>query len=91
MADSDDMVVEQSLTDRLVEKSKKSPFLMAGLASLTGICAYGAYNFKKRQISTQLYLTQLRVVAQGTAVAFLTLGMVYHMIRKHVLHDEKEP
>ncbi|XP_011634562.1 HIG1 domain family member 1A, mitochondrial-like [Pogonomyrmex barbatus] len=88
---SDDTIVDQTLSERLLEKGRKSPFLIASLISLAGICGYGAYAFKKRKISTQLYLIQLRVAAQGTAIACLTIGMGYHMIRKHILHDETEP
>ncbi|XP_014482471.1 PREDICTED: HIG1 domain family member 1A, mitochondrial-like [Dinoponera quadriceps] len=91
MANVDDVPIDQTLTDRLIDKGRKSPFLVAGLVSFAGICAYGAYNFKRKQTSTQLYLIQLRVAAQGTAIACLTFGMVYHMIKKHVLHDENEP
>ncbi|EFN85950.1 HIG1 domain family member 1A, mitochondrial [Harpegnathos saltator] len=91
MADTNDVPIDQSISDRFLEKGRKSPFLIASLVSLAGICAYGAYNFKKKNISTQFYLIQLRVAAQGTAIACLTFGMVYHMIKKHVLHDKNEP
>ncbi|XP_029175112.1 uncharacterized protein LOC114943625 [Nylanderia fulva] len=84
-------IVDQTLSERILEKGRRSPFLVASLISLTSICGYGAYAFKKRKISTQMYLIQLRVAAQGTAIACLTFGMCYHMIRKHVLHDENEP
>ncbi|GAB1864360.1 Hig1 domain family member 1a [Camponotus japonicus] len=87
----DDIYVDQTLSDKLLEKGRKSPFLVASLIGLTGICGYGAYAFKKRKISTQMYLIQLRVAAQGTAIGCLTIGMIYHMIRKHILHDENEP
>ncbi|KYQ54656.1 HIG1 domain family member 1A [Trachymyrmex zeteki] len=86
-----DTIIDQTLSEKLVAKGQKSPFLIASLISLAGICGYGIYGFKKRKISTQLYLIQLRVAAQGTAIACLTIGMVYHMIKKHILHDEKEP
>ncbi|XP_012235893.1 HIG1 domain family member 1C-like [Linepithema humile] len=91
MATSDSDIVDPTLSERLLEKGRKSPFLIASLISLAGICGYGAYSFKKRKISTQLYLIQLRVAAQGTAIACLTLGMLYHMYRKHILHDKNEP
>lgn len=55
------------------------------------MCVYGVYNFKRKKSSTQMYLLQMRVVAQGTAIACLTFGMVYHMFKKHVLHDKNEP
>ncbi|KYM82190.1 PREDICTED: uncharacterized protein LOC105627405 [Atta cephalotes] len=90
MATIDDTIKDQTLSERLLEKGQKSPFLIASLISLAGICGYGFYGFKKKKISTQLYLIQLRVAAQGTAVVCLTIGMVYHMIKKHILHDEKK-
>lgn len=115
-----DMEMEQSWSDRLVAKGRKSPFLVAstyaicnivyynyvydiyyrytwctyfctGVATLIGICGYGAYSFKNRKISTQMYLLQLRVTAQGAAIVCLTGGMVYHMVRKYILHEKDEP
>ncbi|XP_011879197.1 PREDICTED: uncharacterized protein LOC105568277 [Vollenhovia emeryi] len=87
----DDTIIDQTLSEKLLQKGRKSPFLVASLISLAGICGYGAYAFKNRKISTQLYLINLRVAAQGTAVGILTAGMIYHMVKKHVLHDENEP
>lgn len=86
-----DMEMEQSWSDRLVAKGRKSPFLVASVATLIGICGYGAYSFKNRKISTQMYLLQLRVTAQGAAIVCLTGGMVYHMVRKYILHEKDEP
>ncbi|XP_070164110.1 HIG1 domain family member 1A, mitochondrial-like [Polyergus mexicanus] len=91
MATNNDDIVDQTLSEKLLEKGQRSPFLVASLIGLTGVCGYGAYAFKKRKISMQLYLIQLRVAAQGTAIACLTIGMGYHMIKKHILHDENEP
>lgn len=31
-----------------------------------------------------MYLIQLRVIAQSAAVGCLTVGMLYHMVQKHV-------
>ncbi|KAL0100816.1 hypothetical protein PUN28_019299 [Cardiocondyla obscurior] len=91
MATTDNDIVDQTLSEKVLEKGRKSPFLIASLISLVGICGYGAYGFKKRKTSAQLYLLNLRVAAQGTAIACLTIGMGYHMIKKHILHDENEP
>jgi len=87
----DDTIIDQTLSQKFLEKGRKSPFLVASLISFAGIAGYGAYSFRKKKISTQLYLIQLRVVAQGTAIACLTIGMGYHMIRKFILHNEDEP
>ncbi|XP_011704712.1 PREDICTED: HIG1 domain family member 1A, mitochondrial-like [Wasmannia auropunctata] len=87
----DDTIIDQTLSERLLEKGRRSPFLVASLICLVGTCGYGAYAFRKRKMSTQLYLIQFRVAAQGLTIACLTVGMGYHMIKKHILHDEKEP
>ncbi|EZA62598.1 hypothetical protein DMN91_005632 [Ooceraea biroi] len=87
----DDMIVDQTWSDRLLAKGRKSPFLVASVITLAGICGYGAYSYKTRKISTQMYLLQLRVIAQGSAVACLTGGMLYHMVRKFYLHEKDEP
>lgn len=50
---------------------------------------YGAYAFKnKGKVSTSVYLMHLRVGAQGAAVASLTIGLLYTMIKQHVLHKK---
>lgn len=48
---------------------------------------YGAYAYKnKGKMSTSIYLMHLRVGAQGAAVASLTVGLLYTMIDKYVIH-----
>ncbi|KYN33340.1 HIG1 domain family member 1A [Trachymyrmex septentrionalis] len=90
MATTDnDTIIDQTLSEKFVEKGRKSPFLIASLISLAGVCGYGIYGFKKKKMSTQIYLMQLRVAAQGTAIACLAIGMAYHMVKKYILHDEE--
>jgi len=62
-----------------------------GVISLTGICAYGAYGFKNRKISTQMYLIHLRVAAQGAAISCLMIGMIAQMIDRYVLKEKDKP
>lgn len=56
------------------------------MVGLTAACGIGAYKFKNRgTMSTSVFLMQLRVAAQGTVVACLTAGMVYHMVDDYLL------
>lgn len=67
--------------------TKQSPLLLVGLAGLTAVCGIGAYKWKtmRKTMRPSLYLMQLRVAAQGTILACLTLGMVYQMYNDFVL------
>lgn len=58
------------------------------LFSAIGVCAaavgYGIYAYRnKGNMSTSVYLMQLRVGAQGAAVGVLTVGLVYAMGRQY--------
>lgn len=56
-----------------------------------GVCGYGAYAFKNRgKMSTSVFLMQLRVAAQGTVVAALTIGIGYSLAQKYLLKNEKK-
>lgn len=53
-------------------------FRFTGIVGFVGALGMGAYNYKNRgNMSTSMYLMQLRVVAQGTVVGALCLGMMY--------------
>lgn len=50
-------------------------------------CGIAAYKFKnKGDMKTSVFLMQTRVAAQGTVVSCLTVGLLYNMFQKHVLH-----
>ncbi|XP_037043432.1 HIG1 domain family member 1A, mitochondrial-like [Bradysia coprophila] len=79
---------------KLARKSKDSPFLVAGLIGLVTVCGIGAYKFKHRgEMSTSVFLMQLRVAAQGTVVGALSLGLAYTMANRFLFKtndsDEK--
>ncbi|XP_050351239.1 HIG1 domain family member 1A, mitochondrial-like [Nymphalis io] len=82
---------EESQAARFARKSKDSPFMIIGILGLIGVCSYGAYQFKhKGKMSTSVFLMQLRVAAQGTVVAALTLGIGYSMAQRYLLKNEKK-
>ena len=63
--------------------------LVLGIGGLVLACGFAAYKFKHRgQMSTSVFLMQTRVAAQGTVVSALTLGLLYSMFQKHVLHKD---
>lgn len=48
-----------------------------GLAGCAFVAVYGLYRYKNRgNLSASNYLMQLRVTAQGTVIACLTLGIM---------------
>lgn len=66
-------------------------FFFLGIAGLLTACAIGAYKFKRRgEMSTSVFLMQLRVAAQGTVVGCLTLGLAYNMLNEYVLNPKKK-
>lgn len=59
--------------------------MLIGLGGLLAACAIGAYKFKRRgDMSTSVFLMQLRVAAQGTVVGALTLGLGYTMANEYL-------
>lgn len=72
-------------------KFKKFKNWFSGILGLIGVCGYGAYKFKSRgKMSTSVFLMQLRVAAQGTVVAALTIGIGYSMTQRYLHKDEKK-
>lgn len=66
-------------------------FLFLGLAGLVGALGIMGYRFKHRgSMSTSVFLMQTRVVAQGTVVSCLTVGLAYQMFNKWVLHNGED-
>lgn len=42
------------------------------------------YKWKTRTVSASVFLTQLRVIAQGTAIGIISLGMLYGMYNDYI-------
>lgn len=52
-------------------------------------CGYGAYKYRTRgNMSTSVFLMQLRVAAQGTVVAALTGGIAYTMANEYIFNKK---
>ncbi|XP_026323337.1 HIG1 domain family member 1A, mitochondrial-like [Hyposmocoma kahamanoa] len=82
---------EESQADKFARKSKDSPFMIVGILGLIGVCGLGAYKYKtKGKMSTSVFLMQLRVAAQGTVVAALTVGLAYTLAKEHLFKDKKD-
>jgi len=50
-----------------------------GILGFGLVAAYGMYKFKSRKGRTSLYLIQLRLAAQGTAVGVIGIGVLYNI------------
>ncbi|XP_076751038.1 HIG1 domain family member 1A, mitochondrial-like [Xylocopa sonorina] len=81
---------ERTMTDKVYDLVVKKPFIVAGVVSLVTICGIGAYKWKTKTVIPSVFLGQLRVIAQGTALGFITLGMAYNMYNDFVLKKKKE-
>lgn len=75
---------EEGLGDRLYKQIQRAPFAAAGVVGLSVVCGIGAYKWKTRTIPAQLFLIQLRVAAQTTALGFITIGLAYQMYKNYV-------
>lgn len=65
------------------------PFILSGMAGFVAAGIWGAYKFRTRgNMSTSVFLMQLRVVAQGAVVGTLTTGLAFAMAKEY-LFDKK--
>lgn len=76
--------MEEDFWTKLKRKGREQPLLYIGIVGCFGTAGYGLYNFKKRTTSASLFLTRLRVVAQGVFVASLTIAVFVDMYKKHI-------
>lgn len=61
----------------------------SGILGFGLVAAYGLYKFKSRKGSTSLYLIQLRLAAQGTAVGIIGIGVLYNIITEATTKKSK--
>lgn len=74
---------DESHSSRLSRKHQEAPMMLIGLAGLVIVCGIGVHKFNKRgTMPVSQFLMQLRVAAQGTVVAALTMGAVYSMLMR---------
>ncbi|XP_050093451.1 HIG1 domain family member 1A, mitochondrial-like [Anopheles aquasalis] len=82
---------DETHSDKLARKARESPFMPIGLAGLVAVCGIGAYKYKNRGgMSTSVFLMQLRVAAQGTVVAALSIGLGYTMANEYIFNKKDE-
>lgn len=85
-------IQDESHTDKLSRKMRDSPFVPIGVAGLIAACALGAYKYRHRgEMSTSVFLMQLRVAAQSMVVGSMTLGLAYQMYKEYLSPDRKKP
>lgn len=62
------------------------------MTGFLGVLAYGAYKYKHRgNMSTSMYLMQLRVASQGTVVGCLCIGLIYSMSKEYLFKKTDVP
>lgn len=60
-------------------------FYLSGVAGLVVVCVVGAYKYRHRgNMSTSLFLMQLRVTAQSAVVGCMMGGLTYTMWKEYV-------
>lgn len=64
-------------SDRLIRKSKQSPFVPIGVAGTVAAIVWGAIAYKNRgpAMTTSRYLMRLRVIAQSCVVGSIMAGI----------------
>lgn len=68
---------------KLSRKAQESPMMVIGLAGLLIVCGIGVHKFRNRgEMPVSQFLMQLRVAAQGTVVASLSLGVLYSLAQR---------
>ncbi|XP_050423433.1 HIG1 domain family member 1C-like [Adelges cooleyi] len=75
------MEEEDSFANRFSKKTNQMPMFPIGMAAFGCIAAYGLYKFKNRKGPISLYLIQLRLAAQGSAVGIIGLGLFYNIYK----------
>lgn len=70
-------------------------YVMENVIGMAGFCAVlgiGAYKYRSRgNMSTSMFLMQLRVASQGTVVGALTIGIIYSMLNEYVWNKKETP
>lgn len=83
--------LEEAGGDKLARKAKDSPFMVIGLVGLLAVCGVGVYKYRNRgEMSTSVFLMQLRVAAQGTVVGSLSLGLAYSMANEYIFNKKDD-
>ncbi|CAB3369727.1 HIG1 domain family member 1A, mitochondrial-like [Cloeon dipterum] len=76
----------ESQSGRLRRKMEEAPLFPIGILGLIGAVGYGAYSYRNRgNMSTSVYLMQLRVSAQSAVVVCLTVGIGYSLFKDFIL------
>ncbi|KAM6174322.1 HIG1 domain family member 1B [Erethizon dorsatum] len=75
---------EDSVSEKLLRKSRESPLVPVGLAACLGVAAYRIHRLKARgSTKLSIHLIHTRVAAQACAVGAILLGTVYSMYRDY--------
>ncbi|XP_036923330.1 HIG1 domain family member 1B isoform X2 [Sturnira hondurensis] len=76
---------EDSVSERLLRKTRESPLVPIGLGGCLVVAAYRIYRLKARgSTKMSIHLIHTRVAAQACAVGAIMLGAVYTMYRDHI-------
>uniref|UniRef100_UPI00398E5488 HIG1 domain family member 1A, mitochondrial-like n=1 Tax=Pristiophorus japonicus TaxID=55135 RepID=UPI00398E5488 len=76
----------ENQASKLIEKSKKSPFVPIGMAGFAAIVGYGLYKLRTRgNTKMSVHLIHTRVAAQTCVVGAMTLGVMYSIYKEYVV------
>uniref|UniRef100_A0A8D0XMA4 HIG1 domain-containing protein n=3 Tax=Sus scrofa TaxID=9823 RepID=A0A8D0XMA4_PIG len=75
---------EDSVSEKLLRKTRESPLVPVGLGGCLVVAAYRIYRLKARgSTKMSIHLIHTRVAAQACAVGAIMLGAVYTMYRDY--------
>lgn len=67
-------------------------FQFSGITGFLSVLGYGAYKYKYRgNMTTSMFLMQLRVASQGMVIGALSLGIIYSLATQYVFKKEEAP
>uniref|UniRef100_H2XS33 HIG1 domain-containing protein n=1 Tax=Ciona intestinalis TaxID=7719 RepID=H2XS33_CIOIN len=77
-----DNVGKNSFFDRVKTSFQKRPSFFIASTALTGIVGAGLYGLRNRKLRLSLYLINMRLAAQGTFVAIMTVGATVALVNR---------
>uniref|UniRef100_H3AYB2 HIG1 domain-containing protein n=1 Tax=Latimeria chalumnae TaxID=7897 RepID=H3AYB2_LATCH len=81
---------EDTQASKLIQKTKKSPFVPIGMGGFAAVVGYGLYRLRTRgERKMSVHLIHTRVVAQAFVVGAMVLGVTYTMYKEYVVKPKQ--
>merc|ERR1711973_269692 len=81
---------QESIKEKFIRKVKENPFVPIGCGLTVGVLGYGLASFLRGDGKMQQYMMRARVVAQGSTVGAVILGLGYATYKEMKAKKQKE-